>query len=312
MICKITFWFAPQLKFTVNDVRFYTHPHGTYEGHVKFLNVSNSISGGFTIQGSLAKYFNGENITYMDRVKVERAIEMLERDSGISFENAIIRNLEFGATFLVHEPPSEYLCLLGHPPIYTRIEYSNARNGLVGIDVLETVRYDSKKGSFAFCIYDKVKAMKGKNIPEIYKDKNLLRLEYRLKKRPAILAKFHRDLTCYDLFDPKVYMRLMELFVQFYFNIPKTGNQLLFTSSERVTPALAIKMYAESQRQNDPKGFINFMQHFVDSRKMSQKDLDMVNAIEWKTDKIYSYCPTNDRIDELNNCMNGILRMSNF
>jgi hypothetical protein len=306
MICKVTFWFPAHLGFTSDMIKFYAHPYGIYEGHVKLLKVSNAMSGGFSIQGSLAKYFNRENVTHINREDVEKAIAMLERDSGISFENAIIRNVEFGTTFVMKEPPSRYLHLFGCPPRYTQNDRTNARNGLIGIDTHETATYDTRRGSIAFCAYDKVKEMGKKNIPEPFQKKHLLRMEYRLKRRPAIQLKFRRDLTAYDLFNPNVYRKLKELFFQFYFKIPKMGNTTLGTTSQKVTPAVGIKMFAELQRQNDPKAFFDFFHDLVDSGKMSQKDLDTINSIEWKVDKLFSLHPTNDLIIELNDLMNKV------
>lgn len=159
-----------------------------------------------TILGSLAKYLHNENMTPLNREGVKQAIKKLERDIGLRLNCAFVCSVEFGASIITKEKPFEYLCLFENTKRLTRHEASK----LTGI---ETVAYSSDTGAFGFIGYDKTKEMEKRkqDIPQLFFNTNVLRLEYKIRQRRGIEAKFNGDLLAYNLFDGKVYKRFQEL-----------------------------------------------------------------------------------------------------
>ena len=168
------------------------------------------------ICGSLPKYLNDENVTPLNREGIKSAIEKLENDLDLDLKNAVVCSVEFGVSIITREKPFEYLQLFGNTKVLTRVEYSKWTG-------LET--HTSKTGSFEFTGYDKAKEMidNERNIPPLFSNLNVLRLEYRIRKRKGIKAKFSRDLLACDLFCENVYKAFQGLFLEAYMGIDKTG-----------------------------------------------------------------------------------------
>jgi hypothetical protein len=53
-----------------------------------------------------------------------------------------------------------------------------------------------------------IQRRKKQSIPALLEGANILRLEYKIVRRRGIKARFKRDLTAYDLFNPVVYREL--------------------------------------------------------------------------------------------------------
>ena len=179
----------------------------TYTGHIRNMGIYIS-PGIIIIHGSLAKFLNGENVSTLTFGQIEKAIRELENETGLSLETAIVTTVELGISLITSEPVAKYLKLFGFPARFTRHEYAK-------ITGVETISYSSPTGSYQFTGYDKVQEVQSKKkqkIPESLEGKNILRLEYKIKKRRGIKAKFRRDLTAYDLFNPILYRKLQNLF----------------------------------------------------------------------------------------------------
>jgi hypothetical protein len=124
----------------------YRKDMNTYSGHIQNMGVYRNLDG-VHIHGSLAKYYSGENITPLTLRQVEEAIAMLEIETGIELETAIVKGVELGISITTKEKPSEYLRLFGNRARFTRHEYSSLRG-------VETITYSNNKGSFQFSGYD--------------------------------------------------------------------------------------------------------------------------------------------------------------
>jgi hypothetical protein len=151
--------------------------------------------------------------------QVEEAIQKLENEIGLDLDTAIVKMVECGISIITTEPPAEYLKLFGYPARYTRHEYAT----MTGV---ETVTYSTETGAYQFTGYNKVleiQRRKKQSIPALLEGANILRLEYKIVRRRGIKARFGRDLTAYDLFNPVVYQELQNLFIEAYQVIPKFG-----------------------------------------------------------------------------------------
>ncbi|ULQ60682.1 hypothetical protein K7I13_05260 [Brucepastera parasyntrophica] len=184
----------------------------TYRGKIKNMGIYKNLNS-LVICGSLAKYLYGENITPLTREEVRMSIEKLEQDINLDLKKAIVTSAEFGTSIIIKEKPFEYLNLFGNTKRLTRIEYSKWTG-------VETVTYTSKKGSFEFIGYDKVKEMldRKQEIPSLFAGANVLRLEFKIRNRKGIKSIFKNDLTAQDL--------LMKIFIRDFKNYFMINTQL--------------------------------------------------------------------------------------
>jgi hypothetical protein len=266
----------------------------TYSGNIGNLGVYRNLDG-VHIHGSLAKYLSGENITPLTREQVREAIEKLEVETGLDLSTAIVKGVECGLSITTNEYPSEYLKLFGYPGVFTRHEFSK----LGGI---ETVSYSTNTGAFQFIGYDKMletKRRKLQDIPPAFEGKNVLRLEYKIVRRRGIKAKFKRDLTAYDLFDPDVYRQLQNLFVEKYNAIPKFGRQYCFTPSKNITPKKWVEIQADQYRHILPKENLYLVQTFKESGALTGRNMERIRAAERRRDRENTVSDTSPLITEL-------------
>ncbi|MCL1927960.1 MAG: hypothetical protein FWG07_04090 [Treponema sp.] len=157
-----------------------------YRGKLKNMSIWQNHNY-LIIHGSLPKYLKGENITPLNKEEVMAAIKKLEQDVAICLKSAIVCSAEFGTSIITKEKPFEYLCLFGNTKRFTRVEYSKWTG-------IETVNYTTPTGSFEFIGYDKIKEMldKKQDIPPLFNGSNVLRLEYKIKKKRGYRSKIQR------------------------------------------------------------------------------------------------------------------------
>jgi hypothetical protein len=244
----------------------------TFRGKIRNMGIYKNLNC-LIIYGSLAKYLQGENITPLNKEKVKQAIEKLEQDIGLNLNNSVVASAEFGTSIITKEKPFEYLGLFGYVNRLKRSEISE-RTGV------ETITYFSRTGSFEFVGYDKVKEMldKKQDIPPLFAKSNVLRLEYRIRKKRGIEAKFKGGLSAYSLFDKEVYNKFQRLFFDTYKSIDKMGQLVYADKSKKITPAKFRILQAEQYRQSFPKDYRYFIQQLKASGKLSFKDLERIRA----------------------------------
>jgi len=266
----------------------------THSGNILNLGVVIGLDS-IIIHGSLAKFLKGENVSNMSHLQVKEAIWKLERETGISLESAIIKMIECSISIITKEQPSEYLKLFGYPVRYTRHEYAT-------ITGVETITYSTQSGAYQFTGYNKVLELQRKKkqeIPTLFEGKNILRLEYRIVRRRGLQAKFKKDLTAYDLFDPVVYRELQNQFIEAYLAIPKFGWQYDIAMLEKVTPKQWFYFLAEQYRQAFPKEYQHYLKVLKESGALTDKNLERIRAAERKRERDYSMSDKNPLIVEL-------------
>lgn len=183
-------------------------PYGI--GSLHGLRVTIYING-ISIIGSLPKYKYGNNIYPIDRTNTKLAIEEIEDSMHISFADAKVTGLEFGANFVMSHPVIDYLNLLGEYPRRRQVrEYQY------------TSYWQTSDNSKVFVIYDKISEAKEHKlvIPNGLEDANILRAELRLNGGlpKKIGVPEVKPSTLYDL---DFCRKCMKMFQQEYFNIKK-------------------------------------------------------------------------------------------
>jgi len=265
----------------------------TYYGYINNIKV-NIYGDSLFLAGSFPKYLQGENMMPLNIEKVRQCIEKLEQDVKLDLKNAVVCQVEFGTSIITTEKPFEYLNLFSYPKKLTRVEYAKW-------DGVETVLYTSPTGSFEFIGYDKTKEMRQKKqvIPFLFAGSNVLRLEYKIRRRVGIQAKFNRDLFAYDLFNQDVYRTFQNLFLETYKDIDKMGRTVFLNNLEKITPAKIQKLLAEQYRQSFPKEYQYLIQQFKEMGKLSSRNLERIRETNRKLNRNVYISDRNNLIKEL-------------
>lgn len=270
-----------------------------YTGKIRNLKIWESLDGVF-VSGSVAKFLNGENITPLTLKTYSDGLKLIENETGLDLHKAILKQCEFGTSIPVNNPVSDYLRNFGILPRFGRSTYETT-------DGIESVLYSTKSGNREFYAYDKIHEMKSKKsaIPELYENSNVIRLEYRIKKRAGVksLLGKEQDLSPYDLANYENYRNLAGQFWAFYDTIPKVGRQVFLSSNEETTPKELNDILAESYRQAHPKEYSALIQQCKERGLLTEKSLERIRAIERKNGQNYAFSDTNELIAELNEKM---------
>jgi hypothetical protein len=266
----------------------------TFQGHIKNMGIYQNLNG-INIQGSLAKFLNGENVQALTRRQIESAVRKLETKTGLDLSESVVKSLEFGICVFTKEKPFNYMRLFGIPPIYTRIEFSKTTG-------VETITMKTRTGSYAFTVYDKLLEMeRGRNKDMFPKfiGRNVLRLEYKITKRRGIKSTFGGDLTVYDLYKPDVYEKLRSLFLEMYAAIPKVGGRISLLNAVNVTPMKLMVLQADHFRHSYPKDYMFLLQTLRENGAFKSKSLERIRAGERKRDRDYTLIDSSPLITEL-------------
>ena len=123
--------------------------------------------------GSLCKWYLGDNFKTMGRGDAERAIEKLSDYLHLPIDKAIVTRIDLAQNFIMEHPIGVYLNHLGPLSHAKRLEQPD---GL----------YYYMQGG-CLCIYDKNKEQKSKHesVPSLYESRNVLRYEQRYTNRIA-------------------------------------------------------------------------------------------------------------------------------
>lgn len=143
-------------------------------------------------KGSLCKWYLGDNYQTMDRGDVKLSIEKLADTLHLPIERAEVTRIDIATNLIMQYPLSIYYKRLGELKHSQRLiqPYSLYYNNLNGL----------------ICFYDKNKENKG-YIPELYKNKNVLRYEQRYLRRLPNNLQCH-SITGEMLYNEEFYMKL--------------------------------------------------------------------------------------------------------
>ena len=181
-------------------------------GYLDNLQIVPRING-LSIEGSWAKFLNGDNCRSLSFDDTEAAIEILSDSMGADVSTARLVGLEIGDTLQVERPVSEFLAVLDDKPYMNRHKIGDG-----------TLYYNNsdKTRPFELKFYDKAAEMaaKGFDVPAEYKGQNLLRYEIAIRRGLSSRTGW-RGATAATLTNPKFYRRCIEIWQNEYFKIKK-------------------------------------------------------------------------------------------
>lgn len=179
---------------------------------IKFDYDENALK--LFFNGSLPKFYFGNNLAQLDCDTTKEAIQMLSDNLNIEMNKATLTRIDYGFNFILKHSVHRYTsCLVSYPR-------------LINQRYKESISFISKSGSKSLKFYDKTKEIKNshktviKSIPEIYHNQNVLRYEIqllRLLKNRLILD----SVQVKDLYNDTVQKRLMFLWLEGYQKVNK-------------------------------------------------------------------------------------------
>ena len=161
--------------------------------------------------GSLCKWHLGDNFKTMGRSDTQRAIERLSDTLHLPMNRATITRIDIAQNIIVKHPTIVYLNHLGLLRYAKRLQEPN---GL----------YYHRENE-RLCFYDKNREQRAKKevIPELYRNRNVLRYEQRYTKRLPNILKVNQ-VTADLLYDEAFYVDLIKRWRWAYKEIDKVNN----------------------------------------------------------------------------------------
>ncbi len=185
---------------------------GTLE-NLRIKKNGNNVS----IIGSLPKFYFGDNIQTLSRKDTQYAIEKISDLLKLPIDESKIFRLDIGNNFIMSLPLQNYYTCLGELSRFKKSEIANK----------QTLLYSTTSKSLQF--YDKVNESKRtkQDIPEVFKQKNVLRYELQLKKKIPGSLKL-AEVRAKHLYQENFYIKGINFWKDFYFLIQRV-NRLKFT-----------------------------------------------------------------------------------
>ena len=179
------------------------------------INLTNTK---LSINGSLTKYYFGNNIQTLTRQEINEAIKKLEQRLDFSLDNFRFSRLDIGVNFEMDYSISSYLDCLVESSLYDTYTYPETKDFVNNIKTLS--------------FYDKVaESKKNKDNKEIIlinglNDKYILRYELQIKKRPIEVLKHIHYVK--DLKDDRFIQKLLNVWKKEFHKIKKNRKVLNF------------------------------------------------------------------------------------
>lgn len=183
-------------------------------GYLGTLKVSISEKRVKIFDSSLCKYYLGDNFKTLTKGDTKLAIEQISDKLHLPLYLANITRIDFATNLIMQHEPKLYYQYLGQAQYYKRLEQNN---GLYYTNHLRQIVF-----------YNKVheQKVKGKNIPELYKNRNVLRPELRFKGR--LRQQFKKpEITASLLYNEVFYLDLIKRWEREYLAIEKIQSKLI-------------------------------------------------------------------------------------
>lgn len=164
-------------------------------------------------ESSICKYYLGDNFKTLSKGEYKRAIEKISDNLHLPFDLADVTRIDFAQNLIMQHEESLYYSYLGESNHYKRLPQPNG------------LYYSNGKRQLLF--YGKVHEQKekGQPIPELYKNRNVLRFELRFKQR--LRQQFNRpEIKAGLLYDEDFYRQLIKQWKNEYFAIQKINSKL--------------------------------------------------------------------------------------
>ena len=225
----------------------------------KIGNYSVYISDyGVFLNGSLAKYYLGNNIETLTRHNAIAAIEQLSDNLHTDIRIAKVTRLDISTVIQTQRQPADYYSYLGQKPYFDRLQSTK-----------NTLYYNNHQRQLIF--YDKTKeaATKCVQIPEIFINNNLLRYELRYSKR--INKQFKTDVTASTLTDEVFYKTNIQNWYNEFKTIQKIKKQSFMIDDINSRKEAKEALFAYLLQQEGQSTIDDFLAELKAEKKFSSR-----------------------------------------
>ena len=265
-------------------------------GYLDSLKVSISDNSVKIYNSSICKYFLGDNFKTLSKGDTKKAVEKISDCLHLPFHLANITRIDFAQNLILQYPEKIYYPYLGEAQYYNRLEQNNG------------LYYNNHLRQLVFYGKEYEQKVKRQPIPELYRNKNVLRFELRYKKR--LRQQFKRPaITASLLYDEVFYRDLVTRWKNEYLAIQKIKSKLINmqpTSSTRVLiENMALFQILEIGQLNilsiikewQGKGLITKKQandhrnkiKLLSKRTVDEKENDLINELNQKIKEAARY-----------------------
>ncbi len=162
---------------------------------------------------SICKYYLRDNFQTLSRGDTKRAIEQISDCLKLPFDRANLTRIDVAQNFVMRYEEKLYYPYLGELPYFNRLEQDNG------------LYYKNGRKTSLFYGKEYEQKVKGNLIPELYKDKNVLRYEYRLLKRLGETLN-EPEVKAYMLYDEVFYSKIVRMWKENYLKIHKLKSKI--------------------------------------------------------------------------------------
>lgn len=245
--------------------------------------------------GSLCKYYLGDNFQTLGRGDTQRAMEKMSDTLHLPIDKAVVSRIDVAQNFIVRHSVENYYNHLGEwhngNKKSTRAPITN------NMGIIEGMYYYQRLGLLVF--YDKIKEQKAKRqpIPELYQGRHVLRYEQRHKKRLPEIFNVEK-VTVSMLYNEKFYIDLLNRWKENYFAIKKINDITLnFETMRTKTDLYNLGVLALVQMAGGELNFISQMQEAKRTGVLTKKQ-----AFDLKQAVIHA-CKERSGITDRNDCI---------
>lgn len=278
--------FVPQ--YLTNISTHGVNQFGEYvTGYLDNLKVSIAENRVKIYDSSLCKYYLGDNFKTLSKGDTKRAIEKISDCLQLPFHLANVTRIDFAQNLIMQHNEKVYYPYLGEAQYYNRLEQNNG------------LYYNNQLRQLLFYGKEYEQKVKKQPIPELYKNRNVLRFELRFRKQIRKQLK-QPEITAGLLSDEVFYCNLVKRWRSEYLAIQKINSKLI-----KMKPTGSKKEFIEilalfTILELGQPAIINKVKEWQESGEISKKQAyDIRNSI-----KNISKTPMdekgNDLINELN------------
>lgn len=183
-------------------------------GYLDSLKVSISESRVKIYDCSLCKYYLGDNFKTLTRGDTKRAIQKISDCLHLPFDRANVTRIDFAKNLILEYDEKVYYPYLGEAQYYKRLEQNNG------------LYYNNQLRQLVFYGKEYEQRLKRQTVPELYRDRNVLRFEMRFRKQLRQQLK-QPEITAGLLSHEAFYSGLVTRWKDEYFAIQKINSKLI-------------------------------------------------------------------------------------
>lgn len=235
---------------------------------------------------SLCKYWLGDNFKTLTKGDTKQAIEQISSILHLPLSLAMITGIDFAANFIMQYPEKIYYPYLGQAQYYSRLEQPNG------------LYYSNRLRQLVFYSKEYEQRIKRQPIPELYKNRNVLRYEMRLRRRLSHQLK-RPEITAGMLSDEVLYTDLLSKWKNEYLAIQKINSKLINMKPTGSKKELAENLARYSIIELGQPQVLNKVKEWQKRGEISKKQAYDLRTFIIQLSKIPTDEKGNDLINEL-------------